>query len=195
MNLNSRPVSVEHISIAKAYTELKHRDFACWIRLMVATDDELAAGRVPIAKMLGYSEAQSNAVIRVLKHAGYVKVVPNDIPNRPTQLVLLKRATLSGRDRFIRLSRFAMGGNVDPVMGENVDLDFDKNVPERGFPPQSEGIDHDQASAVAPSLLKTQQSASGPTAVTTSAGKSIKPLEDPFHAAIALLRNKINELE
>lgn len=125
MPSNTPQYKTEHITLSKAYQELAAPHFAVWIRLHVATDDELAAGRARIAKLVRYSEPQSNVILRELQAAGYIKLVPNVVAMRPTSVVLLKRALLSGRDKFVKLSNLAWVGSTAQ---QKMDLDdFNEN--------------------------------------------------------------------
>lgn len=111
---NTLHPKIEHVTISKAYQELTVPCFAVWIRMHVATDDEMT-GRTKVARVVKYSEPQSNVILRDLATAGYIKLIPNLIPNRPTTVLLVKRAMLSGRDKFVKLSNFmndAKGGSV-----------------------------------------------------------------------------------
>lgn len=89
--------------ISEAYAELTHHGFAVWMRLMVATDDELRAGRRKMARLLGYGDERSNGVLRELKRKGYISFIVND-PGLPTQIVIERRALITSKARFVRLS-------------------------------------------------------------------------------------------
>jgi len=90
------------VAIDTAYRELSHHAFSIWIRLMVATDDELRVGRRALAKFLGYGQHRSNAVLLELKHKGYVSWIVR--PGLPSEVVVMRRAKLPARSRFIRIS-------------------------------------------------------------------------------------------
>lgn len=92
------------VEIAKAYVELTQEAFAVWIRLMVMSEDELRSGRVGIARLLGYSERRSNEVLRQLEMAGYVSFQPNYGGGRLTRVNIMRRALISARTNFTRLS-------------------------------------------------------------------------------------------
>lgn len=90
------------VSIDRAYIELSHHGFAVWIRLMVAIDAELRLGRKRLAKLLGYGAHRSNAVLLELKHKGYISWIVR--PGLPSEVVILRRAKLPARSKFIRIT-------------------------------------------------------------------------------------------
>lgn len=92
------------VSIPDAYAHLSHEAFAVWVRLMVASDEQLAAGRHRVAEMLDYSECRSNAVLRELKHKRYVRLVKSGEIGKPTRVELIKFALISGPNNFVRLA-------------------------------------------------------------------------------------------
>lgn len=90
-------------TIPEAYGELSQEAFAVWIRLMIASDDELSRGRGWIAaNLLNYSEPRANTILRELKRKGYVEFKPD--PGRATTIIIKRRAKIVGRNRFVRLS-------------------------------------------------------------------------------------------
>lgn len=89
-------------TIPAAYDELSQEAFAAWIRLMVAGEAELSAGRASFARMLGYKERRSNEVLRELHLKGYISF--NVTPGKHTRVVIDRRALISARANFVRLS-------------------------------------------------------------------------------------------
>lgn len=127
MNFSSNSNSSEQISIEKAFTELPPAAFAVWIRLLVASDSELSAGRVKIAELLGYSEAQSNTILRTLKHYNYIRIRNGATSYVPSEVVILKRGLLSGRNKFTKMARM-LGGDLPPEdVGGKPLSDFDES--------------------------------------------------------------------
>lgn len=98
-------VTKKAINLAEAYDALSQEAFAVWMRLHVASDDEMKH-RGKIARMLGYSEARSNSILRELRLAGYVTFTPGPYSGAPTTINLERRCKLGKRSRFVRLSRF-----------------------------------------------------------------------------------------
>lgn len=90
------------VAIDTAYRELSHHAFAVWIKLMVSSDEELRVGRRALAKFLGYGQHRSNAVLLELKNKGYVSWIVR--PGLPSEVVVMRRAKLPARSRFIRIS-------------------------------------------------------------------------------------------
>lgn len=92
------------ISIEKGYEELSHSAFSVWIRLMMVNDDKLKSGRLRMAKLLGYSDSRSDCVLRELKNKGYLRLIPGPRNGTPTVVEIRRRASISGRNRFLKLS-------------------------------------------------------------------------------------------
>ena len=81
----------EPASIQDAYEELSQEAFAVWIRMMLMTDSDLV-GRQKIAKLLGYSEGRSNAILRELKLKSYIFIERPDMPGEETIVKIRRRA-------------------------------------------------------------------------------------------------------
>lgn len=92
----------EPIAIEEAYDELSQQAFAVWIRLMTANPHELI-GRRNIAKLMNYSPSYCDTILRELKHKGYIKFVKAP-PGQPSELIIYRRALLSGPSSFINLT-------------------------------------------------------------------------------------------
>ena len=104
--------AVGPVTIQKAYQELTHEGFAVWLRLMVATDAELRAGRGSLARLLGYSERRSNEVLRELNMKGYVDFDTVG-GGRPTRVIIQRRALVNARaSQFARIASVAQGSLV-----------------------------------------------------------------------------------
>lgn len=69
---------------------------------MLCTDDELKAGRHPLAATLGYSPRRSNDVLRELDRKGYISFIRNGAW-RATEVVIERKAIIPARGRFIRI--------------------------------------------------------------------------------------------
>lgn len=87
--------------IADGYAELTRSAFAVWVRLAVAEDEQLHAGRGELAKVLGYSRRQCNQLLRELELKGFIAPI-SDGPWQRTTVVLLRRPMISRGDRFMR---------------------------------------------------------------------------------------------
>lgn len=112
---------IETRTIEEAYQELSQEAFACWVRLMVATAEELGAGRGTIARLLNYSEGRSNAILRELKLKQYLRLEPGAYPGLPTSVVIVKRCKLVGRNHFVKLSASLLAASEEP---EELDTDW-----------------------------------------------------------------------
>jgi len=78
------------------------------MRLIVATDDELASGRGKLAKLLKYSERRSNEVLRELHLKGYISFDTVG-GGRPTRVIIERRALINARaHHFARLADVAV---------------------------------------------------------------------------------------
>lgn len=95
---NEGPVKVED-----AYDELTHHAFAVWMRLMVASEPELRLGRMKLTRLLGYSHSRGNYVLLELRRKGYITWLTR--PGMPSHCVVNRRALISARTQFVRLSR------------------------------------------------------------------------------------------
>lgn len=102
----SQPATIE-----EAYAELSVPAFAVWIRLQMATPKQLL-GRAKIAKIIDYSSAQSDTILRELKYKGYIQMIANG-QGKPSQLVIQRRTILSGPSSFVRLSNFTFPPPVE----------------------------------------------------------------------------------
>lgn len=92
------------IGLVEAYTALSQEAFAVWMRLHIASDQQLEAGRQELARLLGYSEGRSNVILRELRMKGYVHLRKAERPGLPTAVALVKRCKVGVGTRFVRLS-------------------------------------------------------------------------------------------
>lgn len=102
-------------TIQEAYNELSQEAFAVWMRLLVAKDTELSKGRGALADLLGYSEGRSNAILRELKHKGYIEFQKSYRIGLPTLVKILRRGLVTGPSRIMK-----MGGDL-PSQPSNPD--------------------------------------------------------------------------
>jgi len=78
------------------------------MRLIVATEEELASGRGQLAKVLNYSERRSNEVLRELSLKGYISFDTVG-GGRPTRVIIERRALINARaHHFARLADVTM---------------------------------------------------------------------------------------
>lgn len=98
-------------TIEVAYRELTQEGFAAWMRLMIATDVELAAGRAKFAEMLRYKERRSNEVLRELHLKGYIAF--DSQRGRLTKIIIRRRAAISARANFVRFSSLLASAGVE----------------------------------------------------------------------------------
>lgn len=89
------------VELERAYSELPTAAFAMWIRLMVEPVESLYRGRLPLAKLLGYSKRQSDTVLRTLERFGYVTFISRGKGHK-TQISIQRRCIIGHRDHFIR---------------------------------------------------------------------------------------------
>ncbi len=89
------------VRINAAYKELSHPGFAVWLRLLVAEDSELKAGRSEVACMLDKSRRSSNRVLLELSRKGYISFIHNGF-GRPTEVVIERRVIIPNRG-FVRI--------------------------------------------------------------------------------------------
>lgn len=84
----------------EAYNTLTKAAFAAWIRM--SAESEALVGRGHVARVLGYSPRRSNEVLRELARKGFVSFITQT--GKPTQVVIERRALISRRSNFARLS-------------------------------------------------------------------------------------------
>jgi len=108
---------LETVGVVDAYDELSQEAFSIWMRLHMLDDEQLATGHTKLCRVVGYSEARYIAILRDLRVAGYVKFIPAERPGLPTTLQLLKVCKIAGRNRFVNLSNFLVGG--EPASGHS----------------------------------------------------------------------------
>ncbi len=92
-----------HTSIEKAYKDLSPQGFAVWVRLHVVPPEELTQGRGRIAKLIGYSEGRSNAILRELTLQGYLEQKSKG-RFEATSFFLIRRCKITGVNAFVRLN-------------------------------------------------------------------------------------------
>ena len=90
----------EAVSIDQAFEELKRSSFALWIRMMTLSPSDMAAGRLHLARELGWSRDSFNVHVRDLVENGYIELRPS--PGYPTKLVLLKVPSMPMPNYFIK---------------------------------------------------------------------------------------------
>jgi hypothetical protein len=95
--------NIDAISIADAYAELTRNEFAVWIRMMTMDDDELI-GRKKTCERLGYKESRGSAILTELKYKKYISVTPTAGVTSPSRIEVVKRAKISGPNRFVNLA-------------------------------------------------------------------------------------------
>lgn len=111
-----RPIPIdEPTTIQTAYKELSKTAFSVWIRLMVADEKELI-GRDNIEEAIGFSQMQTTRILQELRRKGYVESIRKGNHGK-VNLRVRRRALLSGKNSFIRLSNFAL----------DLPLNFDEN--------------------------------------------------------------------
>jgi hypothetical protein len=91
-------------TIHEAFEELSTQAFACWVRMHVIEGNKLKKGRAEVAKLLGKSLSQSNAILRELRNCGYIRVNSATKRGNPSEILLEKRCVLVGIDHFIKMS-------------------------------------------------------------------------------------------
>ena len=91
------------VEISAAYDVLSRRAFAVWLRLAVASREDLHGGRGHLAQLLGYSQRRCNEVLLELERNGYVSFVPNG-PWQPTTVVIERTPGIRRGSRFVRFS-------------------------------------------------------------------------------------------
>jgi len=127
-------------TIPVAYSELTPPAFAVWLRLMVESRDVLRIGRRKLAGLLDYSEKRSNVILRELYLKGYVSFVPNG-PGRPTEIIIERRALISARDGFVRLSNALSDFNEWATISES-DTEYPTNLVPTYLPTVRAGLTH-----------------------------------------------------
>ncbi len=91
------------IDLSVGYDELPRAAFAVWVRLAVATDEDLRGGRRHVAGVLGYSQRRSNEVLLQLERRGYISFIPNG-PWQPTTIVIERKPEVRRGCRVVRSS-------------------------------------------------------------------------------------------
>jgi hypothetical protein len=91
-------------TIEQAYDELTREAFSVWIRLMVVSSSDLRNGKKDLSKICNYSLNRFYTIMKELYNKGYVSYIkPSRLGTKHTVL-LKKRALISGRNHFIKLS-------------------------------------------------------------------------------------------
>lgn len=91
-------------SIEQAYDELTQEGFGVWIRLMVATPDELCSGKLALSVICNYSAARFYKIMKELYNKDYIKYEKSKQLGTPHRIILNKKAMISGRTSFVKLS-------------------------------------------------------------------------------------------
>jgi len=94
-------------TITEAFKELSKSAFAVWIRLMMVPEKQLV-NRIEMAKLLEYSPAQCNSILRELKQKGYLKMIRGSKVGDPTRFVIKRRAIIAGPNQFLSLSNLTL---------------------------------------------------------------------------------------
>ncbi len=100
LKISEREAEVTNLNTA--FAELSGDIFALWIRLMTVPRAQLHLGRASLARYLGLHERTCNRRLRLLRLAGYVRLIPGKAGG-PTRIVLIKRAAIIGENHFARL--------------------------------------------------------------------------------------------
>jgi len=91
------------VTLEEAFDALSAPAFSCWIKFHLLTDDELCH-RGMLAQKMKRTEASSNRILRELRNAGYIDLRHGrQRDRRVTEVVMLKRAKINRRTRFVRL--------------------------------------------------------------------------------------------
>jgi len=93
------------ISLPDAWEQLAPTEFSLWVRLCAEPPEALSEGRRALALRLGYSYRQFNALIRQLTRNAFVSVTESDRPGNVTAILIERRAMVTGRTSFARLSK------------------------------------------------------------------------------------------
>lgn len=96
-------IDVDYPTIEQAYNDLSTKSFAVWIRFMTATQKELSS-KTSAAKLCQYSLVNFHIILNELHNKGYIKYTGTKRPYAPLQILLSKRAMISGRTNFVMLS-------------------------------------------------------------------------------------------
>ncbi len=91
------------VELSVAFDELPRHAFAVWIRLAIASKEDLHAGRSHLARMCGYSGRRFNDILLTLERRGFIRFIPSG-PYRPTTVVIQRRPGLRTPHRFVRFS-------------------------------------------------------------------------------------------
>ena len=84
-------------TVLEACSELSGPAFVAWMRLLIATDAELARFK---HTTIGLGERRARDVLAELYFKGYVRI--DRVPRKPVRVEVLTRCLLAGRDRFIK---------------------------------------------------------------------------------------------
>lgn len=106
--------SRETKDLVLAYDELSHEGFAVWIRLLMADSAQLEAGRGELARMLGYSEGRSNAVLRELRAKRYITITPSKRVGLPTTIAINKHGLIGRRSAVVTLRNTLLDDAPEP---------------------------------------------------------------------------------
>jgi hypothetical protein len=110
------------IELPEAYEKLSHVAFAVWIRLSVASREDLHGGRQYIADILGYSQRRSNEILLELERKGFIIFMPEG-PWQKTAIAIMRKPLLRRGANFTKFSGFL--SKVDFTINrspENFDL-------------------------------------------------------------------------
>ena len=91
------------IELPEAYEKLSHVAFAVWIRLSVASREDLHGGRQYIADMLGYSQRRSNEILLELERKGFIMFMPEG-PWQKTSIAIMRKPLLRRGASFTKFS-------------------------------------------------------------------------------------------
>lgn len=93
------------IDISEGYKKLSRVAFAVWIRLSVASREELHGGRQYVAKLLGYSQRRSNEVLLELERKGFIMFISNG-PWQKTAIAITRKPLLKKSYNFTKFSGY-----------------------------------------------------------------------------------------
>jgi uncharacterized protein YndB with AHSA1/START domain len=130
MKKNKKPIyeETQHPSIEQSYDELSQEGFAVWIRMMVMTPDELCLGKLAIGKKCGYSVGRFYKIMKELHNKDYVRYNKPPRLGMPHEVILHKRAMISGRNNFVRLSGSPSVSNIRDVLSGIIEDNEQSNM-------------------------------------------------------------------
>jgi len=121
-------------SVEQAFDELSQEAFAVWIRLHVATEDQLCEGKRALGWMCNYSTGRFYKIMKELYCKDYVRYIKPDALGQPHTVVLHKRAMIGGKNHFVRLRRSRTASGIHSMLIEGIDSnDHEDAVTDEAF--------------------------------------------------------------